>query len=165
MRFETGKKKGTIIFQAGKYAYHMLIFNAYIQSNTHSNRWTNNGCINDPFHHTKSHGRYSCTINAIYIWNLLQCQHQETLFYLYGKSRVRNKTKILDRKNFRKSDKPDAARPRRRWKFFWFSLQISFATQLIFWHKSRIKKRSEVIFSLIIYVTSSYLKRSVSQNH
>ena len=26
MRFETGKKKGTTIFQAGKYAYHMLIF-------------------------------------------------------------------------------------------------------------------------------------------
>ena len=26
MRFETGGKKGTIVFQAGKYAGHMLIF-------------------------------------------------------------------------------------------------------------------------------------------
>ena len=26
MRFETGKKKGTTIFQTGKYAQHMLIF-------------------------------------------------------------------------------------------------------------------------------------------
>ena len=26
MRFETGKKKGTTIFQVGKYAQHMLIF-------------------------------------------------------------------------------------------------------------------------------------------
>ena len=26
MRFETGKKKGTTIFQAGKYAWHMLTF-------------------------------------------------------------------------------------------------------------------------------------------
>ena len=26
MRFETGKTKGTIVFQTGKYALHMLIF-------------------------------------------------------------------------------------------------------------------------------------------
>ena len=26
MKFETGKKKGTTIFQDGKYAYHMLTF-------------------------------------------------------------------------------------------------------------------------------------------
>ena len=31
---------------------------------------------------TKSYDRYSVTVNAIYNWNFLQSQHQETLLYL-----------------------------------------------------------------------------------
>ena len=57
-------------------------FTVSFESHTHSTRWVNNDCINVPSYRTKSYGRYSITIIAIYIWIFLQSQHQGTLFYL-----------------------------------------------------------------------------------
>ena len=45
-------------------------FTLSFESHAHSTRWASNGCINLRPHLTKSYGRYSVTINAIYIWNV-----------------------------------------------------------------------------------------------
>ena len=57
-------------------------FTLPFESHAHNSKWANNGRINVPFHYTKTCGRYSVTVNAIYIWNFLQSQHQGTLLYL-----------------------------------------------------------------------------------
>ena len=50
-----------------------------------------NGRINNPSHRTKSYGRYSVTINAIYIiWNFLQSQHLGTLLYLFRTTQLKD---------------------------------------------------------------------------
>ena len=53
------------------------------ESHTHNTRWAHNGCINVPSHHSKTYDdRYSVTVNAKCIWNVLQSQPQGNLLYL-----------------------------------------------------------------------------------
>ena len=40
------------------------------ESRTYNTRWTNKGCINFPFHHTKSYVRYSVAVSVVYAFRI-----------------------------------------------------------------------------------------------
>ena len=51
------------------------------ESHSHDTRMSEVGCLKIPAFNTKTYGRYSVTVNAIYNWNYLQKIHNETLFH------------------------------------------------------------------------------------
>ena len=53
-----------------------------LTSNVHNHRTrlSNLGILNVPAHNTKTYGRYSVSVNAIYIWNHLQHQFNDFIF-------------------------------------------------------------------------------------
>ena len=53
-----------------------------LSSNVHNHytRLSNLGLLNVPSHNTKTYGRYSVSVNAIYIWNYLQNQFTDLIF-------------------------------------------------------------------------------------
>ena len=56
-------------------------FDLIHESHNYETRLSEIGCLKIPAYHTKTYGRYSVAINAIYTWNYLQKIHKETLFH------------------------------------------------------------------------------------
>ena len=56
-------------------------FTLSTDSHTHNTRWSNLGYLKIPPHKTKIYGRQSVNISAIYIWNYLQMNHKNSIFY------------------------------------------------------------------------------------
>ena len=60
------------------------IFNSWFKFSfelqSHDTRWSSFGYLKIPSYHTKTYGRYSVFVNAIYIWNYLQIFHQSVIF-------------------------------------------------------------------------------------
>ena len=56
-------------------------FTLSLDSHDHYTRWSELGCLKKPYHRTKIYGRFSFIVSAIYSWNYLQKQHNQTLFY------------------------------------------------------------------------------------
>ena len=46
-------------------------FKFSFESHSHDTRWSNLGYLKIPFYRTKTYGRYSIFVNAIYVWNHL----------------------------------------------------------------------------------------------
>ena len=55
-------------------------FTSISESHVYDTRLSEVGCLKIPKYNTKTYGRYSVAINAIYNWNFLQKMHKEVLF-------------------------------------------------------------------------------------
>ena len=65
-------------------------FKFYFQSHSHDTRWSNLGYLKIPSYCTKTHGRYSMFVNAIYVWNHFQSCHQNVIFHQLRANKERN---------------------------------------------------------------------------
>lgn len=56
-------------------------FKFSFDSHSYNTRWPNRGYLKMLFYQNNNYGRYSVTVNAIYIWNNLQRRHQDFILY------------------------------------------------------------------------------------
>ena len=55
-------------------------FKFSFETHSHDTRWSNLGYLKIPTYHTKTYGRYSMSVNSIYVWNHLQSCRQNVIF-------------------------------------------------------------------------------------
>ena len=56
-------------------------FKILFESHSHDTRWSNLGFLKIPSYQTKTYGRYSISVNSIYVWNHVQSYHQNVIFH------------------------------------------------------------------------------------
>ena len=83
-------------------------FTLISESHEHNTRLSEVGCLKTPHYNTKTYGRYSVIVNAVYNWNFYQKLYKETLLHTLKKTALK---KIL-LQHFRS-------------KYYWQTLQHS----------------------------------------
>ena len=64
-------------------------FTLISESHEHNTRLSEVGCLKTPHYNTKTYGRYSVIVNAVYNWNFYQKLYKETLLHTLKKTALK----------------------------------------------------------------------------